>query len=319
MWGQRVQLVVALVCALIAMRTFAAEDSDRPKQTVVYKTVDSTKIEADVFAPQGNKPRPVVVWIHGGALITGSREGVPRELRKLCNEQNYGLVSIDYRLAPQVKLPQIIEDLRDFFRWLSSEEAAKFHLDPSRMAVAGGSAGGYLTLMSGLVATPKPKALVAYYGYGDVDGPWYTTPSEHYRKSPLVTREEADRAVSGEVQTSSPRGNRGTYYLFLRQNGLWCREVTGFDPATERAKLDPYCPVRNVTPDYPPTALIHGTADTDVPYQESVDMDRALAAQKLPHELVTVENGGHGLGGGDPKVIVEAHARAMAFIRQHLD
>ena len=48
--------------------------------------------------------------------------------------------------------------------------------------------------------------------------------------------------------------------------------MTGFDPATEKAKLDPYCPVRNVTTDYPPTMLVHGTEDTDVPYELSADM-----------------------------------------------
>jgi acetyl esterase/lipase len=311
--------IAATVCAVAARAAVSAEETDPPKQTVVYKTVGPTRIEADVFAPRGDEPRPVVIWIHGGALIMGSREGVPRNLRQLCRERNYGLVSIDYRLAPEVKLPAIIDDLKDFFRWLAADGTTRFHFDPARCVVAGGSAGGYLTLMSGLVATPRPKALVAYWGYGDVDGPWYITPSAHYRKSPLVNHDDALRAVGGEVKTGSGGSPRGTYYLYLRQNGLWCREVTGFDPETQRKELDAYCPVRNITRDYPPTFMIHGTDDTDVPYQESADMAAALAAQGVPHELFTVERGGHGLGGGDENVVAEGQARALAFVRAHLE
>jgi dipeptidyl aminopeptidase/acylaminoacyl peptidase len=94
--------------------------------------------------------------------------------------------------------------------------------------------------------------------------------------------------------------------------------VTGFDPASERRKLDSYCPVRNVTPQYPPLLMVHGTDDTDVPYEKSADMARELARHNLPHALVTVPNAGHGLSGGDPTLIDEAHAQAVAFIRKHL-
>ena len=81
---------------------------------------------------------------------------------------------------------------------------------------------------------------------------------------------------------------RSRFYLYLRQNGLWTREVTGFEPVKDKAKLDPYCPVRNVTPAYPPTLLIHGTVDTDVPYDLSAAMAKEFEKHKVPHELVTV-------------------------------
>jgi dipeptidyl aminopeptidase/acylaminoacyl peptidase len=153
-----------------------------------------------------------------------------------------------------------------------------------------------------------------------VDGDWYTKPSEFYRKQQLVGREEAYRAVGGAVQTGSEGDAgraRGLFYLYLRQNGLWTNEVTGFDPVTQRAKLDPYCPVRNITAEYPPILMIHGTKDTDVPYQLSADMAKELAKKKVPYELVTVPDAGHGLAGGDKKLIEAAHEKAAAFIRQH--
>jgi acetyl esterase/lipase len=299
----------------------ARPDETPQKTTHVYKTVRDTKIHADVYRPDDAKVRPVLVWIHGGALIMGSRAGVPGQLLDLCKKEGYALVSLDYRLAPEEKLPEIIEDIKDAFRWLREKGPKLLSIDPDKMIVAGGSAGGYLTMMTGICVTPGPKALVAYWGYGDVDGDWYTKPSDFYRKQPLIAKEEAEKGVGGAVLTGTDGTSgraRGSYYLYLRQNGLWTKAVTGFDPQTERTKLDPYCPVRNITAEYPPILMIHGTKDTDVPYELSAAMAKELAKRKVRHELVTVPDAGHGLAGGDKRLIAEANEKAAEFIRKHL-
>jgi len=293
-----------------------ADDSAWSPQSFVYKTVGSTKIEADVYRRNGEEARPAVVWIHGGALILGNRKSVPRDISTLCQDRNYVLISIDYRLAPEVKLPAIIDDLKDAFRWINVEGPQDFHLDPKKILVCGSSAGGYLTMMSGFCIEPRPKALVAYWGYGDVDGAWYNEPA--HLNIALVKKDDAYRAVGGEVTTGNGSQQRGAYYVYLRQNGLWTKEVTGMDPKTDRARLNPYCPVRNITAAYPPILMIHGTADRDVPYSKSVEMAEALRKQGVPHELVTVPGAGHDLDGGDEKVVAAAHAKALEFIRQQL-
>jgi acetyl esterase/lipase len=315
--------VVATAAGVSAVLTAdAQEPAAWKKSTHSYKTVDGVEVHLDVQRAADDKARPVVVWIHGGALITGSRAGVPKDLLDLCRADGAALVSIDYRLAPEVKIAAVIEDVQDAFRWIRNQGPRAAGLDPSRLVVTGGSAGGYLTLMTGIAVWPRPTALVAYWGYGDVDGDWYTKPSEFYRKQPLVTREDAykavrDRPITAPADADQSR-QRGRLYLYFRQNGLWTREVTGFDPATERSKLDPFCPVRNVTTRYPPTILIHGTEDTDVPHQLSVDMARELTRHNVRHELVSVPGSGHGLSGGDRKLIEDARAKARAFIREYL-
>jgi acetyl esterase/lipase len=316
-------LIVLAVLVVPGFHEIAIGGSDETlmKKTYVYKTIGETKIHADVYRPDDAKVRPVVVWIHGGALIMGSRTGVPRELLDLCRAEGYVLVSLDYRLAPEVKLPAIIEDVQDAFRWLHDKGPELLAINPAKMVVTGGSAGGYLTMMTGICVKPRPQGLVAYWGYGDVDGDWYTKPSEFYRKQRLVDKEQAYKAIGGTVLTGTEGAvgkDRGWFYLYLRQNGLWTKEVTGLDPQTERRKLDPFCPVRNISAEYPPILMIHGAKDDDVPYEQSAAMAAELARQKLAHELLKVPGAGHGLAGADKKLVAEAHERAAAFIRKHL-
>jgi acetyl esterase/lipase len=297
---------------------------EEPKFTVrthTYKKVGDCEIQADIHRADDDVVRPVVVWIHGGALITGSRLGIPADLVKLCQAEGYALVSIDYRLAPETQLPAIIEDIKDAFAWIRREGPA-LHLDPSKLVVTGGSAGGYLTMMTGICVEPKPTALVAYWGYGDVDGDWFSKPSEYYRTAmPMIPRQDAMQGVgTTPVTGSTPETSkgRGRFYHYLRQGGRWTNVVTGFDPTTERAKLDPYCPVRNITADYPPILMVHGTVDTDVPYSRSANMDKELSAQGVKHVLITVPGAGHGLSGGDKQQVADALAEARAFIKEHL-
>ncbi len=127
------------------------------KTTVTFREVEWHKILLDVYRPEGNDVRPVIVWIHGGALIMGNREGIHPQVSALAQENGYALVSIDYRLAPETKLPELIGDIEAAFHWLSDAGAKQFRLDADRIVVAGGSAGGYLTLVTGYRVQPRPK------------------------------------------------------------------------------------------------------------------------------------------------------------------
>jgi acetyl esterase/lipase len=317
----RSKVLVLLMLALAAPTQLTAQDQRADMKSYTYKTIGNTRIEADVYRPDDTQVRPVVVWLHGGALIVGNRNSVPKHLLELSRREGYALVSFDYRLAPEVKLPEIIADVEDAFRWLRADGPKLLHIDPSRIVVTGGSAGGYLTLSTGYRVQPRPTALVAYWGYGDVDGPWYTTPSDHYRKQPLVPKEEAYAAVGKGVLTGTQGEEgkaRGRFYLYTRQNGLWTQEVTGMQPGRDQQRLDRYCPVRNVGADYPPTLLIHGTTDTDVPYELSANMDKELSRHGVTHKLLTVQGAGHGLSGATPEHVQAAYDEAAAFIRQHM-
>lgn len=291
------------------------------KTVYTYKTVDQLKIQADVYRHEDSIQRPVIVWLHGGALIMGSRSGVPKQLRELAQEHGFVLVSLDYRLAPEAKLSEIIEDLRDGLDWVRNSGPELFHANPTRLVVAGASAGGYLALMSGVTTDPPPLAIVSYWGFGDVDGDWTTKPNEGYRKGKLIDKEDAWAGVGGQVLTSTNQKNgrgRASFFLYLKQTGRWVHAVSGFDPETDGEKLTPFCPIRNLSPDYPPTLLLHGTADNDVPVEQSTAMARELKRHGVAHELITIEGGGHSLWGGDRELIDQAFERSLQYIRGHL-
>src|SRR4051794_34766251 len=143
-----------------------ADENDGPRETYVYKEVDGCRIKLDVHRAPGHEVRPVVVWIHGGALIMGHRGGIDRALLGALTGAGYVVVSIDYRLAPETKLPAIVADVRDACRWVRERGPDLFRTAPGRLAVMGGSAGGYLTLMTGFRVEPPPRALVSFWGYG---------------------------------------------------------------------------------------------------------------------------------------------------------
>lgn len=300
----------------------AQKDSDYLKTTVTYRTVEKLPIRANVYRPNDSVKRPVVVWIHGGALINGHRDGISGRVRDYAMDRGFALVSIDYRLAPETKVPGIIEDVEQAFVWIRGNGARQFHFDTSRIAVTGGSAGGYLTMSTGYRVKPRPKALVAFWGYGDLVGDWYSTPSPHPRHNKIkVSREEALRQVSGPPVSDSRdrKGNGGLFYVYTRQTGLWPKEVTGgWDPHTETQKFAPYMPVRNVTPEYPPTFMIHGTADTDVPFEQSQMMAAEFQRHGVPHKLAAIKGGEHGLGGGDKDKIEQAYNGAWEFLDKYL-
>jgi acetyl esterase/lipase len=288
--------------------------------THVYKTVGERQIKADVYQAAPGARKPAVMWIHGGALIMGG--GPPRwpDARFHAELLNRGfvVVSIDYRLAPETKLPGIIEDVQDAWRWVRQEGPKRFGIDPDRIATAGGSAGGYLTLMTGFCCEPRPRVLVSYFGYGDITAPWLSQPDEFYRRQPLVPKEEAYRCAGGRVPSGPPIPNqRGRFYLYCRQQGIWPNEVSGRDPHTEPKWFDRYCPIRNVTAQYPPTLLIHGIADTDVPYAESKNMAARLAEASVAHEFITVTGAGHGLSGAQPDKVARIARQAVDFIKTH--
>ena len=315
-------LCIATTVSILASTQHAAAEDQITMKTYTYKKVGDLEIKADVYRVNDETIRPVVVWIHGGALINGHRAGVSGRVKKWALDSGYALVSIDYRLAPETQLPEILQDVEDAFTWLREHGPSLLKIDPERLVVTGGSAGGYLTLVTGYRVKPSPKALLAFWGYGDLVGDWYSRPSPHPRHhSTKITREEAFKQVSGSPVSDSRQrdGNGGAFYQHCRQHGIWPEAVSGWNPHKEPKRFYPLMPLKNVTADYPPTFMIHGTADTDVPFEQFVLMADEFKKHAVPHQLASIPDGEHGLAGGDAQLIDDAYTKAFSFLKQQME
>ena len=295
------------------------------KKTYIYKSVADCNLQADVYRLPDDVIRPVILWLHGGALIMGNRETLLADQIETYIHAGCAVVAVDYRLAPEVKLETIMEDVLDAYGWICTSGPELFQIDPNRMTVIGHSAGGYLTLMLGFCVQPRPRALISFYGYGDIVGSWYSQPDPFYNQFPPVPLDEALRLGVGLPTIGTPfkgaeHEKRSRFYLYCRQQGRWPQEVSGHDPHREPDWFRPFCPIRNVTPEFPPTLFIHGDLDTDVPLQQSVVMAEELKRKGVEQELIVLSNRGHGFdsAGKDDPVVADVFARLLAFLDIHM-
>ena len=332
LWGMAVTLPWLLDSLVRGDDSTAPKKEEPSPRTFTYKKVGDCEIKADVYRLPGDEVRPAIIWIHGGALIFGHRRMLDADQRQLYLEAGYVVVSIDYRLAPESKLAAIVEDLQNAHEWVRGTGPELFRIDPDRIVVIGHSAGAYLALMSGFLK-PRPKALVSFYGYGDITGSWYTQPSKNHLeegKEP-ITEKQAYEGI-GKVEISeSPLGARRDFYRYCRQNGLWPKLVAGLGPDKEAEEFKRFCPVLNISKEYPPTLLLHGDKDTDVPFAQAQQMADALKRQQVPHRLIRMENHDHlfdifaeGLppkgkpvGLKQNKQVADAFAAVRAFLKEH--
>ena len=289
------------------------------RQTFAYKVVDGHVIEADVMGAEPGQRKPCVLWIHGGGLIFGSRTISPRAtFARILVDRGFVVVSIDHRLAPEARLPVILEDVADAWHWLHRIGGESIGVDTSCVAIAGVSAGAYLSLLNGYMLEPRPLAVASFCGYGDITAPWEARPSAHYRTMDLVTREEAFAALATPSEASASSVDRSTFYLYCRQQGLWLQEVTGHDPQKDDAWLGQYCPIRNIDHTYPPTVLVHGTADSDVPHEESEKLVARLAAVGVAHRFISLPGVGHGFAGAELESVMAAESAVADFLASEL-
>jgi acetyl esterase/lipase len=238
---------------------------------VTYVKANGVEEKLDVYAIRGQAPSPVVIFIHGGGWVQGTKEGSALSALPFIG-MGYSVVNVEYRLANVSLAPAAIEDCRCALKWvLAHGKDQQYNFDTSRIVVAGASAGGHLALTTGMLRPSdgfdrmcytmddtKVSAIVDFFGIADLpdmlEGPNKKPFPENW---PYTTQWIGNQPNRMEIARAAS-------------------------------------PMTYVRAGLPPTISIHGDADPLVPYQHSVKLQDALAKAGVPHELVTIPGGGHG-------------------------
>lgn len=260
----------------------------------------------DLYLPKNRKPRetlPAVVLIHGG----GWKEGDKRQAREVefgtfLAENGFVAASVNYALRSAGRFPVNLQDCKNGVRYLRAH-AKELGIDPERIAVMGGSAGGHLALMVAYTGddpalspdqpypgvSDKVKAVVDFYGITDIASRKKTDPEG--KPTELRGVDEETQAV--------------------------------FGPSEEEWKKA--SPISRVRRDVPPTLILHGKKDTMVDRDQSQILADALKKAGAEVELVWLSKAGHSFSlryekPKDPKDPLEKNLEPLVlrFLKKHL-
>lgn len=255
---------------------------------ITYLTANHWEAKLDVYVPRERPkdaaPLPTLIYIHGGGWVQGSKEGSALSVLPYL-EMGWAVVNVEYRLGNVSLAPAAVEDCRCALRWVI-RNAKEHGFDVSRLVVTGHSAGGHLSLTTGILPPAagldrqcpgteelKVAAIVNWYGITDVadllEGP-----------------------------------NQQSYAV------AWLGSMVDREAVARRAS-----PLTYVRSGLPPILTIHGDADPVVPYSHALRLKEALDKASVPNELVTIPGGKH--GGFSRSETVRIFTAIRGFLTKH--
>jgi len=257
------------------------------ERNLEYANPDNQHLQLNVARPRSHSGLlPAVLCIHGGGFRAGSREGYNALCIKLA-QNGYAAFTMSYRLAPKYPFPAAVSDSKAAIRWIRSQ-AARLQIDPKRIGVTGGSAGGHLAQFLGVTGSISQ--------FDGPDNPGFSS------------------AVSCVVNFYGPSDFTQSYGKSVDAHEVLPLWLGGnLEQARHNHILS--SPLNWVTPNAAPTLIIHGTEDKYVAHEQGVWMRDRLAACGVEVELLTLPGAGHGFKGADAE---KADAAMLAFFNKKL-
>ena len=260
------------------------------QRDLTYAAVDGIDLVLDLYLP-GSKPAGLIVWVHGGAWRSGSKNSVA--LKDLVS-RGWAIASVDYRLSTVARFPAQAHDLKAAIRFLRAH-AAEYGYPASRFAIAGSSAGGHLAALIGV--TNRQKKLEGSEG-------------AYLRESSDV---QAIVVLCGASNLTTILAQSTPHGLEVRQPALDL--LLGGQPEARPELARLASPVFHVDPTDPPLLLLHGDQDPQMPVNQALELQGAYENLSLPVVLKVL----HGAGHGGPAFTNETILSLIDnFLRQHL-
>ncbi len=286
---RRVLSFCSLVILLLATIVAAQAPAYTHKADVVYGRKHGMALTMDVFTPKENANGAAIIWVVSGGwvsnhdIISPKFPGIEEFVRR-----GYTVFAVVHGSQPRFTIPEILDDMHRAVRFIRSH-ADEYKIDPERIGITGGSAGGHLSLMQGLAGKPgDPKA-----------------------KDPIDRASSRVQAVAcffpptDFLNYGKPGENalgRGVLKDFYAPFAFHEYQKSGhtgiFVPIIDEKKIEEIgkqiSPINHVSSDDPPTLLIHGDKDFLVPIQQAEILVAKLKEVGVPAELVVKKGAGHG-------------------------
>ena len=266
------------------------------QKDVEYARPGGKPVLLDLHVPDGPGPFPAAILVHGGGFDGGSKSTNCRPLFEPLANAGFAWFSIDYRMAPEFRFPEANEDMNSAIQWVKAN-AATYHVDVSRIAIIGESAGGFLVNYAGTHETPATRVAAVVDFYGPVD----------YGKLALQRRDHPElfnmKSISAHLANGGSTGFFGVEQL----------------DAEGLAKLRAISPIFAVHKGMAPFLCIHGTKDDQVSYDQSPAMCEAMHKVGAGCELITIDGGGHGMSGWREPEMQHWRPEMIAWLRKTLN
>ncbi|MFM9960209.1 MAG: alpha/beta hydrolase fold domain-containing protein [Planctomycetaceae bacterium] len=285
----------------LAEETAAQPNPNKPADSQV-RFAPGVKMERDIsYVPNGDEaqkldlylpekpaehPLPLIVHIHGGAWMAGNK--FPCPVVGMVGK-GYAVASVEYRFSQKAKFPAQIQDCQAAIRWLRAN-SLEHNIDPNRVGVVGGSAGGHL---SALVGTSGGKKAFAPIGGNE----------EQPDRVQAVCDIFGPTNFGTVMQHAADDKNARNIFKFNSPSDPYS-QLIGVSLEGNKEKTDAVSPVHYVSKDNPPMLILHGTHDALVPYAQSEEFAAALKEKGVEVWLQKLPGSGHGGGGfGKPPII----------------
>ena len=267
-------LVAACLCLpMFAVHLAHAQEIREDYQVhkdIAYGHVDGRVLLVDLYVPQDAAEPPLLVWVHGGAWRSGSKDRV--SLLGLTSS-GYAIASVDFRQSGEAPFPAQIHDIKAAIRFLRAE-APTYGYDAERIAITGSSSGGHLAAVVGVTN-----------GHAELEG----EVGNHLDQSSSV---QAIVDYYGPTNLASILPQSTPHGLSVREPALDLLLGGQPDAVPELAELASV--VTHVDATDPPLLILHGDQDPQVPINQSHELHGAYKERGLTVHFEVVHGAAHG-------------------------
>ena len=250
---------------------------------VIYLKKDGFALTYDILTPRVQNGAAIAFMVSGGWHSTHESlksidQGFFGRMTRVFLDRGFTLYYVIHGSQPRFTAAEAIEQTTAAINHIR-RTAARRRIDPLRIGVAGGSAGGHLSLMQGLQGGDHVQAVVAYFPPTDFLN--YGATGVHFDTVVRGLNSEGNNPFWGAVELRELDRSTTTY-------------IPVTDKKRHRAHLNSISPIHQVDPGDAPTLLLHGDADKLVPLQQSQILIKKLNAAKIPNQLIVKEGASHG-------------------------